>query len=100
MCVCMQMCEPDAHTYDDDMDDRDAQLLVALYAVDIWGGRPVGLQEHWLNQGFNGLSELWRIVTTALTCFACGVLFLDDCMIRWWKVMVWFQAMVSVQRKL
>ena len=35
--VCMQMCEPDAHTYDDDTDDRDAELLVALYAVDIWG---------------------------------------------------------------
>jgi hypothetical protein len=35
--VCMQMCDPDAHTYDDDRDDRDGQLFVALYAVDIWG---------------------------------------------------------------
>ena len=33
----MQMCDPAAHTYDHDTDDRDAQLLVALYAVDIWG---------------------------------------------------------------
>jgi len=35
--VCMQMCDPAAHTYDDDTNDRDGQLLVALYAVDIWG---------------------------------------------------------------
>jgi hypothetical protein len=26
LCVCMQMCEPDAHTYVDDMDDMDGQL--------------------------------------------------------------------------
>jgi hypothetical protein len=31
------MCDPVVHTYDHDTDDRDAQLLVALYAVDIWG---------------------------------------------------------------
>ena len=38
--TCMQMCDPGAHTYDHEMDDRDAELLVALYAVDIWG-RPL-----------------------------------------------------------
>jgi hypothetical protein len=27
------------------------------------------LEEQWLKLVFNGLSELWRIVTTALTCF-------------------------------
>jgi hypothetical protein len=36
--LCMQMCDPYAHTSDDDeMDDTDGELLVALYAVDIWG---------------------------------------------------------------
>ena len=35
--VCMQMGDPAAHTYDHDTDDRDAEFLVALYAVDIWG---------------------------------------------------------------
>jgi hypothetical protein len=35
--LCMQMCDPYAHTSDDDeMDDTDGELLVALYAVDIW----------------------------------------------------------------
>jgi hypothetical protein len=38
--VCMQMCDPVSHTYDHDMDERDVELLVALYAVDIWG-RPL-----------------------------------------------------------
>jgi hypothetical protein len=99
--VCMQMCDPATHTYDDDTDDRDGQLLVALYDVDIWG-RPSSevSRRTMLKQVFNGLSELWGIVTTALTCFACDILFLDDCMIRWWKVMVCFQAVVSVLWKL
>ena len=35
--VCMQMCDPAAHTYDHEMDDTDAELLVAIYTVDIWG---------------------------------------------------------------
>jgi hypothetical protein len=35
--VSMQMCDPAAHTYDHEMDDTDAELLVAIYAVDIWG---------------------------------------------------------------
>jgi len=35
--VCMQIGDPAAHTYDHDTDDRDAEFLVALYAVDIWG---------------------------------------------------------------
>jgi hypothetical protein len=41
--VCMQMCDPDAHTYDADRDDNDGQLLVALYAVDIWGRSSTGV---------------------------------------------------------
>jgi hypothetical protein len=44
--VSMQMCDPyehtsddemDAHTSDDEMDDTDGEMLVSLYAVDIWG---------------------------------------------------------------
>eukprot|EP00267_Zea_mays_P022309 XP_008647164.2 uncharacterized protein LOC103628817 [Zea mays] len=36
--VRVEMCDPYAHTSDDDdMDDTDGELLVALYAVDIWG---------------------------------------------------------------
>jgi hypothetical protein len=35
--VCMQMCDPAAHTYDNEMDDTDAKLVVAIYVVDIWG---------------------------------------------------------------
>jgi hypothetical protein len=34
--VSMQMCDPAAHTYDHEMDDTDAEMLVAIYAVDIW----------------------------------------------------------------
>jgi hypothetical protein len=37
MFLCLQMCDPYAHTYDHEMDDTDAELLVALYAVDVWG---------------------------------------------------------------
>jgi hypothetical protein len=32
--VCMQMCDPAAHTYDNEIDDPDAELVVAIYAVD------------------------------------------------------------------
>ena len=32
--MCLQMCEPDTHTSDD---ERAGELLVALCAVDIWG---------------------------------------------------------------
>jgi hypothetical protein len=35
--VCMQMCDPAAHTYGNEMDDTDAELVVAMYAVDVWG---------------------------------------------------------------
>jgi hypothetical protein len=35
--VCMQMCDPAAHTYGNEMDDIDAELVVAIYAVDVWG---------------------------------------------------------------
>jgi hypothetical protein len=35
--VCMQMSDPAAHTFDNEMDDRDAELVVAICAVDVWG---------------------------------------------------------------
>jgi hypothetical protein len=38
--VCLHMCEPDTHTSDD---ERGGELLVALFAVDIWGSSPSGV---------------------------------------------------------
>ena len=110
LAVSMQMCDPyehasddemDAHTSDDEMDETDGEMLVDLYAVDIRADISVRLlEEHWSNLVFNGFKERWRLVMTVLTCFACEELFLDDCMTRWYKIMVCFQAGVSVLWKL
>jgi hypothetical protein len=35
--VCMQMSDPAAHTFDNELDERDVDLVVAICAVDVWG---------------------------------------------------------------
>jgi hypothetical protein len=35
--VCMQMSDPAADTYVSELDDTDAELVVAICAVDVWG---------------------------------------------------------------
>jgi hypothetical protein len=75
--VCMQMCDPAAHTYDHDTDDRDAELLVALYAVDIWG-RPssevsrrtmveTGIQ--WVERTLENSNDCFDMFSHATYCF-------------------------------
>jgi hypothetical protein len=36
----LQMAEPDTDSYDD---ERDGELLIALFVVDIWGSSPSGV---------------------------------------------------------
>ena len=35
--VCMQMSDPAADTYVNELDDTDEELVVAICAVDVWG---------------------------------------------------------------
>jgi hypothetical protein len=62
--VCMQMCEPDAHTYDD---DRDGQLLVALYDVDIWGRSCSGVSRRTMVE--TGIQWVERTLENSNDCF-------------------------------
>jgi hypothetical protein len=75
--------------------------LLIFMLLTFEAGISVGLlEEQWSNLVFNGFKERWRLVTTVLTCFGCEELFFDVCMTRWYKIMVCFQAGVSVLWKL
>jgi hypothetical protein len=62
--VCLQMCEPDAHTSDD---EREGQLLVALYAVDIWGSSSSGVSRRTMVQ--IGIQWVERTLENSNDCF-------------------------------
>jgi hypothetical protein len=65
--VCMQMCDPDAHTYDADRDDRDGQLLLALYVVDIWGRSSTGVSRRTMVE--SGIQWVERTLENSNDCF-------------------------------
>jgi hypothetical protein len=65
--VCMQMCDPVAHTYDADRDDRDGQLLVALYGVDIWGRSSTGVSRRTMVE--SGIQWVERTLENSNDCF-------------------------------
>jgi hypothetical protein len=90
-----------AHTYGHDTDDRDADLLVALYAVDIWG-RPssevsrrtmveTGIQ--WVERTLENSNDCFDMFRMRRTVFRR----LHDTLV---ENMVCFQAVVSVLWKL
>jgi hypothetical protein len=62
--VCLQMCEPDTHTSDD---ERDGELLVALFAIDIWGSSPSGFSRRTMVE--TGIQWVERTLENSNDCF-------------------------------
>jgi hypothetical protein len=62
--LCLQMCEPDTHTSDD---ERAEELLVALCAVDIWGSSPSGLSRRTMVE--TGIQWVEQTLENSDDCF-------------------------------
>jgi hypothetical protein len=62
--VCLQMSEPNTDSYDD---ERDGELLVALFAVDIWGSSPSGVSRRTMVE--TGIQWVERTLESSDDCF-------------------------------
>jgi hypothetical protein len=62
--LCLQMCEPDTHTSDD---ERAGELLVALCAVDIWGSSPSEVSRRTMVE--TGIQWVERTLESSDNCF-------------------------------
>jgi hypothetical protein len=62
--VCLQMAEPDTDSYDD---ERDGELLIALFAVDIWGSSPSGVCRRTMVE--TGIQWVERTLESSDDCF-------------------------------
>jgi hypothetical protein len=62
--VCLQMCESDTHSSDD---ERDGEFLVALFVVDIWGSSPSGVSRRTMVE--TGIQWVERTLESSDDCF-------------------------------